>query len=282
MKQNLNLIKQTSILAALTGSVLNLTEGKKSSKKASKLKPKATSHVKENYKKKLMAYSLHDLIYNFPEIAHFKEAKNFTYQLSNQANLDVFGMKSEEEIIGKTVFDLKREVMKNGWSDTFADEIHASDLFVVENRKPVEQLDYKTFLNKSGYVVVHSMLKLPVFNKYRKVEGILTLSFNSTGIESAMRIKELYLDFYENKVKANFWFMRHIGFQEGIDFNFSPREMDCLLALLKYRINKKVSHFLAISLKTLDNHFSKIKEKTECRYNAQSLVEILAAKIHRI
>lgn len=171
--------------------------------------------------------------------------------------------------------------MMNEWSEDFANEIHESDLLIVRNKKPLH-LDSKVFLNKSDYVVVHSMLKLPVFNNKEVVDGILTISFNSTKTESIVKIKNLYLNFYNHKAEANLKFLEHIGFDEGIKLKLSSREIDCLLSLVKYRSNKRASCFLRISIKTMNNHISKIREKTNGCYNIADLLESLNSKLGRI
>ncbi len=229
----------------------------------------------------LIAYSLPDFIYNFPEIAHFKESTGLTYQISNQANLDVYNLQQETQIMGKTIFDLRKEIMRDKWSDAFVQEIHHADLWVVKHKKALH-INHKSFLNKTGYVVVHSIVKSPIFNDKKNVRGILTMSLDVTRMESVTTIRELYFNFYADKVAANLWFMKHINFQEGIKLKFSLREIDCLLSLLKYRSSKKASYFLDITHKTLDNHLGKIREKARGSYTIKGLLEILAVRISRI
>ncbi len=228
-----------------------------------------------------MGYMLTDFIHTFPEIAHFKESRSFTYQVSNQANLNVYNLQEEKEIIGKTVFDLNESIMQGKWPPLFAEEIHKSDLLVVKNKTPIK-LDHKIFLNQSGYLVIHSMVKLPVFDKNKEVLGILTLSFDSTKNEEALRIKKIYSQYYSNLNEANVKFMEHFGFVEGVKLKLSPREMDCILAISKCRTNKAASHYLDISIKTLDNHLQNIKDKTGGHYSIYDLVDHFSKKVNRI
>ncbi len=209
----------------------------------------------------LMGYLLTDFIYTFPEIAHFKESKNFTYQFSNRSNLGVYNLTNEQDIIGKTVFDLNNTVMNGKWPPGFASEIHQSDLSVVTSKKPLK-LDHKIFLNQAGFLVIHSMIKMPVFNSGHEVFGILTLSFDSTKMTDIFRVKKLYANFYSNK-ESNVRFMMHLGFHEGVKLGLSSREIDCLLGIAKCRTYKATSRFLNISTKTIDNHLNRIKEKQE-------------------
>lgn len=227
-----------------------------------------------------MAYGLTDLIYSFPEIAHFKECRNFTYQASNQANLNVYSLKNEQDLIGKTVFDLSKTIMQGKWPENFAEEIHQSDLLVVKNKTPLK-LDHKIFLNQSGYVVIHSMVKIPVFDKNEIVTGILTFSFDSTRSEDALKIKQVYAQHYDVN-ESNIRFMQHFDFTEGLRVGLSPREMDCILALLKCRTNKAASVYLKISIKTFDNHLQKIKDKAGGSYSISELVTQLSSKISRL
>lgn len=230
--------------------------------------------------KKLMGYLLTDFIHSFPEIAHFKESQSFTYQVSNQSNLNVYNLQEEKEIIGKTVFDLNDTIMKGKWPPNFAEEIHQSDLLVVKNKTPIK-LDHKVFLNQSGYLVVHSMIKLPVFDKNKEILGILTLSFDSTKSEEALKIKKIYNQFYD-LTESNKRFMEHFDFKEGVKLKLSPREMDCILAISKCRTNKAASHYLNISVKTLDNHLQNIKDKTGGHYSIYDLVDNFSKKVNRI
>lgn len=236
--------------------------------------------TEQHFHERFMSYSLQDFIYNFPEIAHFKESKSFTYQFSNRANLDVYNINDEKDIVGKTVFDLKNEIMKTKWSCDFANEIHESDIMVLKKRQPIK-LDYKTFLNKSGYVVIHSILKLPVFDSNRDICGILTLSFNSTNTESYTKIRELYFIFYNKKTEANEKFMSHFGFNEGSSIKLSSREMDCLLGLVRYRRIKKASRFIGITSKTFDNHLNNIRKKISQGCSLEKLIDILSEKIRK-
>jgi hypothetical protein len=229
----------------------------------------------------LIAYSLPDFIYNFPEVAHFKESKNFTYQISNQANLDVYSLERETQIVGKTIFDLKKEIMTNKWPDALVQEIHRADLRVVKEKKTLH-LNHTSFLNQTGYVVVHSIVKSPIFDNEKNVSGILTMGFDVTQSENVTEIRQRYLNFYADKAEANLQFMKHINFHEGIKLKCSLREIDCLLCLLKYRSSKTASHFLDITVKTLENHLCRIREKAEGYYTIKGLLEILAARINRI
>ncbi len=229
--------------------------------------------------KNLMSYLLTDFIYSFPENAHFKESRNFTYQASNQANLSVYNLQNENDLIGKTVFDLNNTIMQGKWPEHFADEIHRSDLLVVNNKMPTK-LDNKVFLNQSGYVVIHSMVKLPVFDKDKEVSGILTLSFDSTRNEEIIKIKKIYSQFYD-VAEANKRFMEHFDFKEGLRIGLSPREVDCILALLKCRTNKAASQYLNISVKTMDNHLQHVKDKAGGYCSIDELVDHFSNRINK-
>ena len=145
-------------------------------------------------KQSLVGYLLTDFIYTFPGRAHFKECESFSYQISNQRNLDLYDL-SEDQLIGKTVYDLKRNLMKDKWPDGFAESIDASDRRVVATKDAVNLTD-KIFLDKSGALVMHTMVKLPVFNQQQDVTGVLTLSFDGLRVKHMSMSSHVFYPFF--------------------------------------------------------------------------------------
>src|SRR3989339_1891611 len=191
--------------------------------------------------------------------------------MSNQNNLAVYGLKFEIDIIGRTVFDMSK-IMGKGWPKGFPEKIHEDDQRIVQFKKPIMNKDRK-FLNKAGFVVIHSILKMPVFSKNEKVTGILTFSFDSTRAENIFSLKSIYDCLYAHDANiGNIKFMEFIGFEQGIQAKLSKIQMDALLSKCQYIGQKSAANHLGKSPKTLEKLLAKAKEKLGV-YNINIVIE---------
>jgi len=203
-------------------------------------------------------YSVCDFIVQFPEIAHLKSAKDFKYLITNKKNLDIYGFKFDDQLLGKTVFDLS-DHMQHKWPTNFADKIHKEDLEVIRTKKPVS-FSPEPFLNKDGYVITHSFIKTPLLDKRHNVTTLLTLVFNNTKNVSLDFLFTKYKDMYDGKHIANIKFLEY--FNIHVDkFVPTSREIEVLLSLSKHKNIKKSARFLDISPRTFETHLRNIKLK---------------------
>ena len=206
-----------------------------------------------------LKYSIPEFVRDFPEIAHVKDVATFSYLLSNQNNLDIYGFASEEELIGKTIFDLSKH-MQGKWPEGFAEKIHREDQHVANNAKNVF-LKPVEVLNNDGYVVISYLMKTPLFGADKKVKAILTLAFNSTRLEDTKSLFFRYLDLYkDSKDLANKKFLEYLNFPL-LDQSLTSREIEVLITLSQCKNVKNTSKELHIAPKTLEAHLHNIRLK---------------------
>ncbi|MCK4608539.1 MAG: PAS domain-containing protein [Gammaproteobacteria bacterium] len=215
-------------------------------------------------------YSLIDFVDNFPGGAHIKESKDFTYLYSNKRNLEVYGLKSNDEITGKTIADLEK-TKANGLPKDFVKSIYALDSQVIATGSPITVK--KVMLDNDGFVVISNMTKLPLFGDENIVQGILTFSFDAAKTESVTNLCRLYRELHKTETLANLKFLEHIGFGKYLKRNFTGREVDCLLAFINNRSIKVAAASLSISNKTFETYCSRLKAKTDFASMAK-LVEV--------
>jgi DNA-binding CsgD family transcriptional regulator len=180
-------------------------------------------------------------------------------------------------MLGKTVFDLNNTIMKGKWPKGFAEYIHRQDELVAKKGKPIK-IPGKIFLNNAGFIVIHSMVKFPIFNAKQKVDIIMTFSFDSTQTENIETLYSYYKDHYSSEDLANQKFLEYIEFGEGNWIKLTTREIDCLIALVKSRNMKEALRFLGgMKEGTLKSHIEKIKLKTGLP-NKQMLLKVFIKK----
>jgi DNA-binding CsgD family transcriptional regulator len=215
-----------------------------------------------------------EFVISFNESAHIKDVKDFTYKLSNEKMLNVFGC-AEKELIGKNVTSFfEQEMMKNRWINDYAKKIHQYDLEVIKSKKPIKYVP-DSILDKNGFVFAHSGLKIPLFGRSDDVTGIITLTFNITNTIKIRKLRQEYDKLYGQHEIKNVKFSEQIGVP--LLKTLTEREIDCLIAAIRFRSAKLIARNLGISAKTVDMHLGNIREKLRCNFTDDLIDYFLTA-----
>lgn len=180
------------------------------------------------------------LFEHVPGIAFF--AKNEDYELvcANSAFLEKFGFTTEEEIIGKTDYDLFPK-------STLADHFRADDRWVMEHGKPRLHI-IELFINQDGLPDWYLTNKLPVFDREQNVIGVMGTTQN---YESDKRTIQPYL-----RIEAAIDFIRQ-HFRERI----SVKDVAATVHLSVRQLDRRFREILRMSPQEF---ITRLRMKTAC------------------
>lgn len=221
--------------------------------------------------------SIENIVKSHIGVAHAKDARTLKYIITNNDNMKYLGIKKENDIIGKGVFDLTK-IMGRLWREDDVKNMHESDMQVIRSKKPLF-MEQNLFLNCNGLVVVHSIRKIPIFYYGDKVRLVLTLISDSTDRETLESIKSIYYKLYDSNEAATAKFLQHFKFSADVAGEITPRELDCILSFIKRNSLKEVAKDLGITRRTVEEHLKHVKEKLKC-YTSSQLMHILAKKFY--
>lgn len=224
-----------------------------------------------------MGYSIVELVKNFPFIAHVKDVDTHRYILTNCNNLKLFGFKNENDLLGKNVFDLAN-VMIDKWPKEYAETINIYDQMVVNTKRAVK-VTPDAFLNRDGFVVVHSLTKLPLFDPFENLQAILTLVFDSTKQEKLETLRELYNILYYNRKIGDNKFLQFLGVSAQLAARITKRELDFILSLVRHKTLKEVANDLNISIKGVEALCARLRALMNC-YTTSELVSFFVSKLN--
>lgn len=157
LTQKIPLLSDHGEIIGLTGISFNITERKK-------VEEKMLSE------KKVMEQTLANIIDNLPGHVYWKN-KDSVYQGCNLAQAKSAGLTSQNEIIGKTDYQMP-------WSNE-ADILRESDLMVMNSRETLTREEASKLAN-SDQVSMFLSKKTPLFDESGDVVGILGISFDIT------------------------------------------------------------------------------------------------------
>ncbi|MGD9153417.1 MAG: hypothetical protein PVG30_07170 [Gammaproteobacteria bacterium] len=217
----------------------------------------------------LMGYSIEDFVETFPHTAHVKDADTCKYVLTNFNNLKLFGFEKKQDLVGKTVFDLA-EIMKEKWPKDYADNIQAYDNQIITTGKPLCATPDE-FLNQEGFVVIHSFMKIPLFDFSQNPVAILTLVFDSTAQKNLDSLRKIYNKLYNNSKEADHKFLEFVGFNKNEVENVTTRELDFILSLRNHKALKGVALDLDISIKGVEALCARLRKALNCHTTAELL-----------
>lgn len=205
--------------------------------------------------------ALGDFLSNFiealPDSAHVKDSKTGKYVLSNQTNLEFYGIKSVNDLVGLTVHDLD-QFMNSRWGNKFAKTVDALDYEVYANRHRVN--DKRVVLTKNGFIRLQNMIKIPVIGMNGSVTGVFTLSYDLTKDIDLFQLYEYYKQYY-SKNEAIDKFLNYLNLDQF--FHENPTDAE-ILVLLTMRIDnsyKWSANKLGIRVKTVEIHSGHIRNK---------------------
>ncbi|MEO8527161.1 MAG: PAS domain-containing protein, partial [Caldimonas sp.] len=114
---------------------------------------------------------LRTLIDAIPDLVYTKDGGG-RFTVCNRATLSYFGFEQEQDMLGKTLFDLLPADV--------AERLHAADQEVLAGR-PMLNLEER-ILDRSGAWQWHSKIKLPLHDAVGEVTGLVSISRNTTGL----------------------------------------------------------------------------------------------------
>lgn len=207
---------------------------------------------------------LSDIVQYLPHPAHVKDIKSGKYVLSNKENVEIYGIKKTNDIIGTTVHDLDT-TMRPRWGGAYADVIDRLDYDVNDKSSTVTDKN-RVLVNSEGLLRLQTMVKIPAKGFDNKPKAILTFSYNLLDHLNDYDLFQLYLNKYAKKSDAIKYFLKHLGVDEHFYFNErknfpSEKQVLVMLTLAEQNNYKRVAAALDIAYKTVDSHILKLKNK---------------------
>ena len=128
-----------------------------------------------------------NIIKQMPCYVYWKD-KNFRYMYINDLTVQIMGLNSPNEAIGKTDYDF-------GWEKTLVDSYRATDTKIINSGKEIRNLE-EDLIDKNG-VIYHTLVnKLPLKASNGEVIGVLGITVDVTNI------KEIELQLKAAKIAA--------------------------------------------------------------------------------
>jgi len=190
------------------------------------------------------------LFEHLPGIAFFAKNDRFEIVCANSAFLERFGFASENDIIGKTDYDL--------FPKSLADHFRADDEWVLKNAKPKIHI-VELFMNTDGLPDWYLTNKLPVTDRSGKAMGVMGTTQN---YESDKRIIQPYL-----RIEPAIHFIRE-HFRDKI----SVKEAAASAHLSVRQLDRRFREILKMSPQEF---ITKLRMKTACELLSQGKSGIL-------
>ncbi len=207
---------------------------------------------------------LSDMVRYLPYPAHVKDIQSGKYMLSNQENVEIYGMDKVDDIIGMTVHDLDSR-MRSRWGITYAKVIDQLD-YEVNDKNTTRVDENRVLVNSEGLLRLQTMVKIPAQGFDNKPKAILTFSYDLLDRLNNNDLFQLYLKKYVKKYDAIKYFLIHLNIDEYFYSNQkkdfpSEKQILVMLALAEQRNYKRIAAQLNIAYKTVESHIAKLKEK---------------------
>jgi DNA-binding CsgD family transcriptional regulator len=195
--------------------------------------------------------------------------------------LDFWGLETTEALIGKTIYDLRRKTFWTSAQEKFTEEIWLTDKDIA-NQSSIKWIKAPDeYLNAEGYIVNHSMIKIPVFDSDKHVKAILTFTFDSTRLTDPETLLRIYQTAYKDQPQlGDQKFLEYMGLSALHKKSLTHRELECLVLLSKHRHLKTTAQSLNLRTDTLKSHLSHIRLKLNCK-NLMTILKHFSSTHHR-
>ena len=119
---------------------------------------------KSQFLNALSPYNRFDILYNnLPGILFFMKNRKGEFVLLNQVAVEALGFQKEEEVVGKTDFDIFPRDLSEGY--------HADDLLVMEEAQVIENRP-ELAPNRYGQINWVATSKIPLYDQQGKIIGL--------------------------------------------------------------------------------------------------------------
>lgn len=213
----------------------------------------------QEYKGSLTGAALREHISTFPGRAHVKDATTFKYTLTNQKNLDAFGLKRAEDLIGLTLNELSQH-MRPYWDKSYPSIMEEYDL-KVKNTGLIHWIPQQQFIDKKGTLHQQCISKIPIFSEDNSVAAILTTGTNVIENFTKLELLNRYKNFYKTKREACAGFMTHFKLSDFFITALTEKELITLCLMVEDCTYKYLASKMNVSLKTIETHVSNMKNK---------------------
>lgn len=181
------------------------------------------------------------------------------YLYANQSSINLFGLNSQNDLIGIDAKELNVKV-KHHWHSEYEQTVVELDNFVIKKRQ--SGVDYMRAIPcQDGTLRLQNMIKKPMVSKYSdRVIAIFTFSENLTNYVDRIALLNLYVKFYSSHELAVQYFLKYLNV--GYLFNKYPslREMETIILLALLGNRKSVSNRMGVSVRTIEENIRRVKQ----------------------
>jgi DNA-binding CsgD family transcriptional regulator len=199
---------------------------------------------------------LSNFVATFPYPVHLKDVETGKYIFSNQATADIYGLKSADELIGLTEYDLS--YFQSQWGSAYAKVAAKLDRQATKHKCFVQ--NKCIILTSTGFIRLQNMVKIPVLGAMRQVKAVFTFSYDLTSQIDLFSLFDLYKRYYPKK-QAIKCFLKYLNIAQFFTKDPTEAEVLTLLAMCGDDSQKYVASFLDIGAKTVETHRNHLRRK---------------------
>lgn len=230
--------------------------------------------VLHGFPKSIASDNCESLIYFFPKSANLKCAKTFKYLISNNINSDFWGL-TENQIQGLTIEDLAIVEEHRVLRHDHLCKIENLDHLVLAS-KEARILPGCDVLTRSGLIMRHDIIKVPIIGKNNNVISIFSFVNDRTCTVNLLELLDLYISEYANKKVAVSYMLKHLDWSRFFIHEPSHSELRVLLSIFYHGEDRGyVALRLNKSFKTVQKHIDGLKDKLRPHENFKKMVSSL-------
>lgn len=230
--------------------------------------------VLHGFPKSIASDYCESLIYFFPMSANLKCAKTFKYLISNNINSDFWGL-TESQIQGLTIEELAIIEQHRVLRRNHLCNIENLDSLVLAS-KSTQVLPECDVLTRSGLIMRHDIIKVPVIGKNNNVISIFSFTNERTDTVNLHELLDLYTSEYVNKKVAVSHMLKHLDWSRFFIHEPSYSELRVLLSIFYHGEDRGyVALRLNKSFKTIQKHIDGLKDKLRPHESFKKMVSTL-------